>query len=126
MPLVRIDLPSGITAEQRAAVAEAVYRALVDVAGAPEGDRFIVVNQHDQASLLMDQHYIHERTEWALIIQIVFNEGRSVDTKKALYRGIVDGIHANAGIRTEDVMITLIEVPKENWSFGRGEMQYAD
>jgi hypothetical protein len=30
-----------------------------------------------------------------------------------------------AGVRKEDVLINLVEVPKENWSFGNGEAQYA-
>ena len=126
MPLVRIDLPEGNPAEYRAAAAEVIYRALVDVAGAPAGDRFIVITEHERDHLLMDPHYIVERTGSALIIQIVFNQGRSISIKKALYRAIADGLHEQLGLRTEDVMITLIEVPKENWSFGQGEMQYAD
>lgn len=28
------------------------------------------------------------------------------------------------GVRREDVFISLVEVPRENWSFGNGEMQY--
>jgi 4-oxalocrotonate tautomerase len=74
----------------------------------------------------MDPHYFVERTAAALIVQIVFNQGRCVETKKALYRAIADGLHERIGIRIEDVMINLIEVPKENRSFGGGEMQYAD
>jgi len=27
-------------------------------------------------------------------------------------------------LRKEDVFINLIEVPKENWSFGNGDAQY--
>jgi hypothetical protein len=27
-------------------------------------------------------------------------------------------------LRREDVLINLMEVPKENWSFGNGEAQY--
>ena len=126
MPLVRIDLPAGNPASYRTAAAEVVYRALVDVAGAPPGDRFVVINEHERDSLLIDPHYMVERTESALIIQITFNQGRSTGTKKALYRAIADGLHEQIGVRTEDVMITLTEVPKENWSFGRGEMQYGD
>jgi hypothetical protein len=28
-------------------------------------------------------------------------------------------------MRKEDVWISLVEVARENWSFGNGEMQYA-
>jgi hypothetical protein len=30
------------------------------------------------------------------------------------------------GLRREDVFISLVEVKKENWSFGNGEAQYAE
>ena len=32
---------------------------------------------------------------------------------------------ARPGIRTQDVLIKLVEVAKENWSFGDGIAQYA-
>jgi 4-oxalocrotonate tautomerase len=78
MPLARIDLPAPTAAGHRVAAAEVVYRALVDVAGVPEGDRFIVVNEHERESLLMDPHYFVERTAAALIVQVVFNQGRRI------------------------------------------------
>jgi hypothetical protein len=32
--------------------------------------------------------------------------------------------HDGVKLRGEDVLVNLIEVPKENWSFGNGEAQY--
>jgi phenylpyruvate tautomerase PptA (4-oxalocrotonate tautomerase family) len=58
-------------------------------------------------------------------IQITWNEGRSLEQKKALYQAIVAGLAASPGVRPEDVLINLVEVRKENWSFGRGVAQYA-
>ena len=45
--------------------------------------------------------------------------------KKALYQEIAGRLHTTHGIRTGDVLINLIEVKKENWSFGKGIAQYA-
>jgi len=126
MPLVRIDLRRGTTDEYRTTLGDVVYTALTTVANVPAGDRFIVVTEHDPVNLQIDPHYFVERTDQALIIQITFNQGRTVEVKKALYRAIAEGLHERLGIRTEDVTITLIDVPKENWSFGLGDMQYAD
>jgi pimeloyl-ACP methyl ester carboxylesterase len=36
-----------------------------------------------------------------------------------------DGLHSAVGLRREDVFISLVEVKKENWSFGNGIAQYA-
>jgi phenylpyruvate tautomerase PptA (4-oxalocrotonate tautomerase family) len=60
-----------------------------------------------------------------VIIQITWNEGRTVEQKKALYKTIAQGLTATPGIRPEDVLINLVEVKKENWSFGNGVAQYA-
>ena len=57
------------------------------------------------------------------MIQITLNQGRTVEQKKTLYRRVADDL-AEIGLRREDVVVNLIEVPKENWSFGNGEMQY--
>jgi 4-oxalocrotonate tautomerase len=58
-------------------------------------------------------------------VQIFFNEGRSVAQKQALYNAIADGFSEQLGLRREDVFISLVEVKKENWSFGNGIAQYA-
>lgn len=57
--------------------------------------------------------------------QITLNAGRSVEQKRALYARIVALLAENPGIRPQDVLINLVEVPRENWSFGSGEAQYA-
>jgi 4-oxalocrotonate tautomerase len=66
-----------------------------------------------------------ERTDDLLLIQITLNQGRSVEQKKALYARIAELLAAEAGVRPQDVFVGLVEVPKENWSFGDGVAQYA-
>lgn len=41
--------------------------------------------------------------------------------KTGVYKAIADGLHSAVGLRRGDVFINLIEVKKENWSFGNGE-----
>jgi phenylpyruvate tautomerase PptA (4-oxalocrotonate tautomerase family) len=64
-------------------------------------------------------------TEDLLIIQITWNEERNPEQRKALYKAIADGLHSAVGLQGEDVFISLVEVKKENWSFGNGIAQYA-
>jgi 4-oxalocrotonate tautomerase len=125
MPLVRIDLRKGKDAAYRQEIGRAVYEALINV-GVPKDDRFQVIGEHEAENFLFDSDYIGiHRTEELVIIQITWNEGRSTEQKRALYRAIADGLHSAVGLRREDVFINLIEVKKENWSFGNGEAQYA-
>lgn len=125
MPLVRIDLRKGRDAAYRQQIGQVVYEALVGV-GVPKDDRFQVISDYDAESFLFDSDYIGiHRTDDLVIIQITWNEGRNPEQKKALYKAIADGLHSAVGLRREDVFINLIEVKKENWSYGNGVAQYA-
>jgi len=125
MPLVRIDLPQGKSAEYRRGVADAVYTAMRTVLSAPEDDRFMVIAEHDPDNLVIDPRYLGiSRSPDALLIQVTLNEGRSVQLKKDFYRAVAEGLRDRVGLRTEDVTINLVEVPIENWSYGNGEAQY--
>ncbi len=125
MPLVRIDLRKGKDAAYRRQIGQAVYAALLSV-GVPEKDRFQVIAEHDADTFLFDPSYLGiERTDDLVIIQITWNEGRTVEQKKALYAAIAAGLTKSPGLRPEDIFISLVEVKKENWSFGNGLAQYA-
>jgi phenylpyruvate tautomerase PptA (4-oxalocrotonate tautomerase family) len=125
MPLVRIDLRKGKDAAYRQAIGRAVYEALVGV-GVPKNDRFQVVGEHDADDFLFDPDYVGiHRSDDLVMIQITLNEGRTLEQKKALYKAIADGLAAQPGLRREDVLINLVEVNKENWSFGNGVATYA-
>jgi phenylpyruvate tautomerase PptA (4-oxalocrotonate tautomerase family) len=125
MPLVRIDLRKGKDAAYRQQVARAVYDAMLSV-GVPVNDRFEVVNEHDADNFQYDPNYLGiHRTDDLVIIQITWNEGRTVEQKKQLYKAIAEGLAKSPGVRKEDLFIGLVEVKKENWSFGNGEAQYA-
>jgi phenylpyruvate tautomerase PptA (4-oxalocrotonate tautomerase family) len=125
MPLVRIDLLKGTDAAYRQEIGRVVYEALVSV-GVPANDRFQVITEREAAGFLFDADYLGiHRSEQLVIIQITWNEGRNTDQKRTLYKAIADGLHAAVGLRREDVFINLVEVKKENWSFGNGEAQYA-
>ncbi|WP_164034454.1 tautomerase family protein, partial [Serratia marcescens] len=65
-----------------------------------------------------------ERTGDCVVIQITLNAGRGVEQKRSFYKAVADGLHERLGLRREDVFISLVEVTKENWSFGNGEAQY--
>jgi 4-oxalocrotonate tautomerase len=125
MPLARIDLRKGKDATYHKEIGRVVYEAMVGV-GVPPKDRFQVIHEHDSDDFLYDAEYLGiHRTDDLVIIQVTWNEGRTVEQKKAFYKAIAEGLHAAVGLRLEDVFINLIEVKKENWSFGNGIAQYA-
>ena len=126
MPLVRISLMQGKPAHFGKQVGEVVYQAMRSAIAIPAHDHFQVITEHDRTSLIYDPAFLDiERTDDFILIQITLNEGRTLEAKQALYQEIAGRLHTALGIRTEDVFINLIEVKKENWSFGNGIAQYA-
>ena len=45
--------------------------------------------------------------------------------KKNLYADIAARLNRAVDVRPDDVLISLVEVTKENWSFGGGRATYA-
>ena len=125
MPLVRIELKRGKTADYRRALADGVYEAMREAIGIPENDRFIVVSEHDADNLSYDRHYLGvERSDDLVIVQIALRRGRAVEAKQALYRAIAERLARAPGVRPSDVFVTLVENGPEDWSFGDGVAQY--
>ena len=125
MPLVRIDLRRGKPAAYKKAISDGVYQALREIFTVPENDRFMVVTDRDEADFIYEPSYLGiEHGSEFVMLQITVTNTRAVEQKQALYARIVELLGKNPGIRPQDVMINLIDVGKENWSFGNGVAQY--
>ena len=126
MPLARIDLVRGKSADYKRTIADVVYEAVIEILKAPANDRFQVIAEHAPESHIADESYLGiKRTQDCVFIQVTLNAGRTLEQKKAFYKAVADGLHERLGMRREDVFLNLIEVAKENWSFGNGVAQYA-
>ena len=126
MPLVRISLLRGKPAEYRQAIRDNVYEAMRESFNVPQNDRFMLVSEHEAGDFDYDPSYAGiDRSDDLVILQLTVSNTRTVEQKKALFRRIVERLAERPGIRPQDVFINLVEVNKENWSFGDGEAQYA-
>jgi phenylpyruvate tautomerase PptA (4-oxalocrotonate tautomerase family) len=126
MPFVRIDLskkhPEGFDQQ----VGEIVYEVMTTHINVPKDDKFQVITKHDSQELVAPKSYLGiEYSEDIIFIQVTLNEGRTTELKKKFYKAICEGLVERLKVRPQDIVINLIEVNKENWSFGNGEMQYA-
>jgi len=125
MPLVRIDLRAGTSPEYRRAIADGVHQALVDSLAIPPDDRFQVVSEHAPENLIYDPQYLGiARSDKVVLVQITLSAGRKPAQKRALFRRIAELLARSPGVRPQDVVVNLVEVAWENWSFGNGESQY--
>ena len=126
MPFVRIDLIEGKTTDYRQCIGDVVYDAMRTTIDVPANDRFQVIAEHKAENFICDPTYLDiSRTRDCVFIQITLNAGRTIEKKRAFYKAIADGLHEKLKLRREDVFINLVEVGKENWSFGNGLAQYA-
>jgi 4-oxalocrotonate tautomerase len=124
MPLVRISLREGKSSQYRRAIADGVHGALTEAASVPELDRFQILTEHAPADLIYDPTYLGvNRTDDIVMIQITLN-ARAQAVKLALYKAIADRLAKNPGVRPQDVLISLVSVQPEDWSFGDGKAQY--
>jgi 4-oxalocrotonate tautomerase len=127
MPLVRITVPKGKSPQFRKAISQGVQDALVETFNVPKDDLFQIITEGSpQTEIVHTPSYLGiGYTDDFVAIQLTVSDTRTIEQKKQLFRRINDHLSERAGLRREDIFINLVEVKKENWSFGMGEAQYA-
>ena len=124
-PFFTLSLYTAARRERSRDVGDAVHRALVSAINVPERDRFQLISALGRDDFIYDPEYLGiARSRDLVVIQITLSSGRTLAQKRALFRAIADNLAA-LGMRREDVWINLVEVAKENWSFGNGIASYA-
>ena len=125
MPLVRISLREGKPEAYRKALADGVHRAMIEALEIPAQDRFQLVTEHPASGLIYDPSYLGiERSDNVVFVQITLSTGRKPAQKRKLFQRMSEILAENPVLRPQDLMINLVEVAWENWSFGNGEAQY--
>ncbi|HUN61193.1 MAG TPA: tautomerase family protein [Candidatus Sulfotelmatobacter sp.] len=127
MPFVRISLRHGTSPQYRKAIADGIHRAMVEALAVPADDRFQVITEHLAEDLIYDPHYLGiDRTDAVVFVQITLSTGRKPQQKRHFYKRAAELLAESPGIQPQDLLINLVEVSWENWSFGKGEAQYMD
>lgn len=126
MPLVKIHLRRGKSPEYIRSVCDSIHAALVAKANVPEDDRFQLVSQYAEEEMHAHPSYAGVmRSQDLIVIEITLNQGRTTDIKRDLYADVCERLGRDPGVRPDDVLVSLVEVSKENWSFGKGLATYA-
>ena len=126
MPLLHISMRAGKPQAHRQAIFDSLYRAMRETFNVPEDDQFMTITEHEASNFRYSASYLGvARTDDLVIVQITANNTRTLEQKKALFRRIAESLAESPGIRPEDVFVNIVEVAKENWSFGNGLAQYA-
>lgn len=125
MPLTKISVPKRLPITQAKALANAVQDALIKTCNVPEDDLFQLISRFESDEMILHPHFGGvTRSSDACVVEIVYLAGRNDDQKRALFAQIAQAA-ARAGFSVDDVMVTLIENTRMDWSLGQG-LAYAD
>jgi len=118
VPSVLIEIRRAIPAEDETRLMEAVHAALREAFKLLPGDRNVRLIAHAPHRFACPP----DRTKPELYTHISIDAfaGRSLDAKRALYRGIVEKLEG-LGIPRDHVKILLREIPKEDWGIRGGQ-----
>lgn len=115
MPMARIDLRTGSTAEQRRAISDAIHSSLVEALGIPDDDLFHFFNEFDDDYLISAPvSFGLERRREAIFIQYSFAQ-RSIETLNRLYAATVRNLQQTTELEPRDIFINVVASPSENW-----------
>ena len=118
MPLIQIDLDRELFDSLGDQLSAAIHQAQIDALDIPSDDLFQVLTPHDQGELRFDRGYNGVERQRLLLLRITMVHMYSVATKQRLYRAIVERL-AEAGVRAEDILISVVENGFEDWYAGR-------
>lgn len=117
MALARIEMLEGRSAEEKRRVVDAVRSALSEALKAPEDDPAVRLDEYPRERFSLP--YPDRHSDRYTLVEVTMFAGRSMDTKRRLYRGIVDRL-ASLDIPPSDVLIVVHEPPMENWAINGG------
>ncbi|WP_434031609.1 tautomerase family protein [[Pseudomonas] boreopolis] len=127
MPVFEAHVSKGrFTADQKRALANALTQSLVQALGLPDGDRFIAITEHGEGELHLHPTYMGmQRTENAMIISVMLGPHHPLENKRRLAAAVNKLVVEALGVSPDDIFLAIVPVPRENFSFGRGELQLA-
>ncbi|AJW63755.1 4-oxalocrotonate tautomerase [Elizabethkingia miricola] len=124
MPLVKISLSESYESKIQDLISKAIHLALIEEFNIPSKDYFHIIESLKNNQLKYPEEYLGiPHTNAIIFIQITAASGRNIEQKRSLYKSIVSHIESTTGISPQEIIITLVENTKENWSFGNGEQQ---
>ncbi|HEX4894563.1 MAG TPA: tautomerase family protein [Hyphomicrobiaceae bacterium] len=114
MPSTRIVTGAWARGSERKVI-EAVQAALVSALKIPAKDRDVVIDTYDETSRIV----MTGRSQKFTRVEVTLFAGRSMEAKRALYKGLAANL-AELGVPETEVKTILIEVPTENWGLRGG------
>jgi phenylpyruvate tautomerase PptA (4-oxalocrotonate tautomerase family) len=120
MAIARIDFCNTQSHDFGQIAARVVNCVMAEVFSIPMSENYVVAQAHTRQDLLHNPENVSpERLASIVFIQITLNSGRSAELKAVFYEALTAALGNALSVPPADVFINLVEVAKENWSFGR-------
>lgn len=128
MPLAKIHVLEGRYDHARMSkVSDAIQAALINTLQVPPEDFYQLIFEFPKTRFLHTPSFVGMNyTDDLIVLDLIFLQGRTKETRLALLKDINTRVAAAAGVSPDDMMILLHELPGENVSFGQGEAQRAN
>ncbi|MHC9420159.1 tautomerase family protein [Sphingomonas citri] len=120
MPMVYIWMHEGKDAAYKRHIAEGIHAAMKDVLGVPNDTWDQFFNEIKPGNMIFDPNYFGvARSPDMIFIHFFFNT-RPREMKERFFEAVADEVTRRSGLRREDLLMSITEVPWENWwAYGR-------
>jgi phenylpyruvate tautomerase PptA (4-oxalocrotonate tautomerase family) len=126
MPLVHVDVFEGRSDDEIRELLGTIQEVLEEVFAAPPRDRYQVLTEHRPGHLVLEDTGLGiERSDRVVLVQVV-QQGRTAEQKKKLYATLAQRLENTIGLSGEDLIVSVTENTRADWSFGFGRAQFLE
>jgi phenylpyruvate tautomerase PptA (4-oxalocrotonate tautomerase family) len=126
MPLVHVDVFEGRSDDEIRELLGTIQEVLEEVFAAPSRDRYQVLTEHRPGHLVLEDTGLGiERSDRVVLVQVV-QQGRTAEQKKKLYATLAQRLENTIGLSGEDLIVSVTENTRADWSFGFGRAQFLE
>ncbi len=118
MPLVQVDLDQALFDSHHTEISQALHTAQIEALGVPQDDLFQVFTPHAAGELKFDPSYNDVDRQQLLLVRMTMVHMYSVEKKQALFAAIRDHL-GRCGVRSEDILVSVVENGFEDWYAGK-------
>ena len=124
MPLIRVDMIEGRSADEIEEVLDTTHRVLIAAFKIPQRDRYQIVHEHPTSHFIVEDTGLGiTRTRKCVVIQIT-TRPRPLEAKETFYKLLCRELERTCGIPLSDVAVSMVTNADEDWSFGNGRAQF--
>src|SRR5882757_1233695 len=127
MPVAKIHVHEGAFRDSElATIGTAVQAALEEVLSVPPEDYFRITHVLPKGQFVHTPAFVGcTYSERLVLLELTFISGRPKDKRLALLAALNRLVVENVGLRPDDLVVLIYEMPGENISFGQGLAQRA-